>query len=113
MNIRKISLSEINIQIIVSDETISPFEQLSECMNHLDIQDLLDEAETSNIWKWCFVEVKGSYKGMEVSDYLGCCSYVSEEDFINNSGYYNDMCETVLDAIQEQANDLIQDLIIN
>lgn len=43
-----------------------------------------------NGWAWCAVEVKAKWRGIEGSDYLGCCSYKSEDDF-KKDGYYTDM----------------------
>lgn len=43
-----------------------------------------------NVWAWAQVEVRASYRGLEASDYLGCCSYESEEEF-KKGGYYDDM----------------------
>ena len=44
-----------------------------------------------NVWAWACVEVRASYGGLTCSDYLGACSYKDEEDFVKNSGYYEDM----------------------
>ena len=52
----------------------------------------------SNTWAWCQVEVRASFDGVEGADYLGCCSYESEEDF-RNGGYFDDMREQALDAL--------------
>lgn len=53
--------------------------------------DIISKLNRGNVWAWASVNVKASYKGMEGNDYLGCCSYDSESDFINNSCYYEDM----------------------
>ena len=44
-----------------------------------------------NDWAWCTVKVTGEWEGLTFDDYLGACSYRSESDFIENSGYYEDM----------------------
>lgn len=106
---KKLTLQDIVISIIVEDESFSAYTQLGECMSKEEISELLEEARTSNVWKWCMVEVKGTYKGLESSEYLGGCSYDSEEDFINNSEYYNDMCEAVLSDLQKQVEEIISD----
>lgn len=57
-----------------------------------------------NIWAWCCVKVTAEYKGMEGTDYLGACSYESEKDFVENSGYYEGMkdraFQELLDSIK-------------
>lgn len=43
-----------------------------------------------NDWAWCCIKVTGNYKGITASDYLGCCSYHSKEDFMEDK-YFKDM----------------------
>ena len=52
---------------------------------------IIEQLENGNEWAWCCVKVTASYKGQEGTDYLGHCSYSSQKDFIENSGYYEDM----------------------
>jgi hypothetical protein len=52
---------------------------------------ILEELDAGNQWAWCTVRIVASYKGAEGDDYLGCCSYHDEQDFIKNSGYHDDM----------------------
>jgi hypothetical protein len=66
------------------------------------------QLENGNEWAWCTIEVKGTYKGLEASDYLGCCSYKSEKDF-KKDGYYKDMQQTVFEDIQKQLEDILKD----
>lgn len=49
--------------------------------------DIAEQLEI-NIWAWCTVKVTATWKGLEGTDYLGGCSYKSEKDFMENSGYY-------------------------
>jgi hypothetical protein len=58
-----------------------------------------------NSWAWCCVQMKGTYKGLEASDYLGCCSYKSQKDF-ERDGYYQDMKTTVFADILKQIENL-------
>jgi hypothetical protein len=109
--IRPIDLSDVTFTIIAEDETFSAHESLSECMSYDEIEDLMYEASRENVWKWCRVEVKGTYKGLEASEYLGACSYESEEDF-KKDGYYEDMCKAVLADLQSQLNDILSDLTL-
>lgn len=62
--------------------------------------DIEDRAEENRIleslewnqWAWCTVKVTAYIDGVELegADYLGCCSYASEEDF-KAGGYFEDM----------------------
>ncbi len=44
-------------------------------------------------WGWCCVSLTKAGTGH--TDYLGCCSYKGAEDFIKNSGYFEDMLDTL------------------
>lgn len=58
-----------------------------------------------NPWAWCTVRVIAKWDEFEGDDYLGCCSYDSEEDF-KEGGYYEDMKTSAL----ENLNDHIENL---
>jgi len=55
-------------------------------------QDIQRQLDAGNVWAWCSVEVIASIDGIEVDgrDYLGCCSYKSEDDF-KACEYFEDM----------------------
>lgn len=70
------------------------------------ILEVTADVNNGNIWGWCTVEMKASYKGLlTASDYLGGCSYASEKEFIEG-GYYEQMQDNCLDEIQRQLNEL-------
>lgn len=62
-----------------------------------------------DIWAWCQVEVAVTYRGFHASDYLGCCSYVDQDDF-KRSGYYEDMVQAALDTLNDDLNDMRHEL---
>ena len=74
----------------------------------LDEQTALDIEEKLewNIWAWCVVKVECKYKGLTGTDYLGGCSYEDEKDFIENSGYYEDMKQQAFDDLIQQIKNL-------
>jgi hypothetical protein len=49
-----------------------------------------DQLDSGNEWAWCCVKVTAQWKNYKGVDYLGCCSYLSEQDFIQG-GYFEDM----------------------
>lgn len=70
-----------------------------------DIQRALDRG---NPWAWCCVKVTATYTApngqtFRGSDYLGACSYESEEDFVR----CNDYCVDMKDRALEDLNDSI------
>lgn len=72
---------------------------------------IIDRLGAGDVWAWAQVEVYAEIdlNGVTVrseSDYLGGCSYDSEEDFQNNSGYYDDMKANALDSLREKLDAL-------
>lgn len=64
-----------------------------------EIEDgIIQQIENGNVWAWACVEVKATWKGLEESEYLGCCSYKDEDEF-KADGYYQDMRERVYDLL--------------
>ena len=64
--------------------------------------DTLRENVESGFWLYFCAKVTASYGGRVLAEeYLGCCVYESAEDFVNNSGYYDDMRDTVVEQAQE------------
>lgn len=56
-----------------------------------------------NEWAWCQVQVRVTYRDvLEASDYLGCCSYDSEDDFRRPGGYFDDMVAECIRQLNEQ-----------
>ena len=55
---------------------------------------IIKQLESGNPWAWCTVRVTCYYDagltGIYGTDYLGCCSYADEKDFIDG-GYFEDM----------------------
>lgn len=56
-----------------------------------------------NPWAWCCVRVYVYYTplNIDVSEYLGCCSYDSEHDF-KEDGYYDDMVNTIYNQLVDK-----------
>lgn len=50
-------------------------------------------------WAWCTVKVTAVWKEMSGVDYLGCCSYRDDAEFMESGGYYEGMKAEALDAL--------------
>lgn len=61
---------------------------------------IIARLEAGDLWAWCCVEVRATYKGHEASDTLGCCSYIDEKDF-RSDAYFKDMCNTALERLND------------
>lgn len=101
----------ITFEIVITPETIEIEGNASAIDPKTDAEVcklIQDRLEAGNEWAWCSVEVKGEYLGLTASDYLGACSYLSEDDF-KTDGYYKDMQSEVADQIQEQYDKIKND----
>lgn len=56
---------------------------------------------SGNEWAWCTAKVVCSWEGFHAAEYLGCCSYESEQDF-RDGGYFSDLCKETLARLNEQ-----------
>ncbi len=67
---------------------------------------IIERLENGDIWAWCCVRVAVSYKGCTGTDYSGCCTYNDEKDFIDNSGYFEDMKQTAFNELIDELQSL-------
>lgn len=64
---------------------------------------IINDLNDGNEWAWCTAAVRATWNALEATDYLGCCSYESAEDFKRPGGYYQQMVDTVIDELVKQA----------
>lgn len=64
------------------------------------LQTLRAAAESD--WGWCTVKCTVTCGTLESVTYLGCCSYESCDDFLQNSGYAEDMATEALADLADQ-----------
>lgn len=64
-------------------------------------QEIIDRADSGDVWAWAQVTVKASWAGFEGFDYLGGCSYKDEKDFTSTEegGYFRDMVKTSVEDL--------------
>lgn len=67
------------------------------------------QLDRGNSWAWCTVKVTAHWENMHGSDFLGCCSYLSEKDFIEG-GYYQDMKNEALGYLNDQIKSMADKL---
>ena len=73
--------------------------------NPEDVEWIRQQLEAGNEWAWCQVQVKATWTDPETdeeyegSDYLGGCSYESEESFKQPGGYYDDMKDSAYEEL--------------
>jgi hypothetical protein len=108
INIKLPTIEDIEFTIEAFDEFEHPNDHFALDTETQDeiVNNILNDFNNGNRWAWCYVRVTGKYKGLSSEDNLGCCSYESEEDF-KTCGYYDDMKNTVYNAIIKQLEDLV------
>ena len=70
--------------------------------------DIVKRLEMGDIWAWATVCVTGSWEGLTMNQYLGCCCYESEEDFRNNSGYFEEMVDQAITSLNTRLQGLYE-----
>jgi hypothetical protein len=64
--------------------------------------EIIKRINNGDVWAWCCVEVKATYKSIESdTEYLGACSYADEQDF-KTGGYYEDMKQTAYENLLDK-----------
>ena len=92
---------EFSVECLPEDAAVRGNASAVDDASDTQIEDeIIERLERGDTWAWCTVRVVGVYEGLEADDFLGCCSYADEADF-KNGGYYDDMRQTVLDALNE------------
>lgn len=73
------------------------------------VAEIVRRALNGDPYAWFCAHVRVTYCDTLTADtYLGCCSYDSMRDFIDNSGYYNDMVDECIADINAQLSKLIE-----
>lgn len=97
--IRMLRPDEVKFSVSMTEETDPPDEKMiedAECRKWIR-----DQLDSGNQWAWCMVVVRAQWNKFQGEATLGCCSYKSQEDFVQNSGYYEDLCMEAMNDLQE------------
>ena len=113
---KRLTLDDLDLYVETRREHISP-EQSMKGSTPEEVKNFCDAVKevrkkATGAWGWCCVKVTGVLKGdmaydlndgngaFAASDYLGCCYYENKQHFIEESGYYDDMCKNILAEVQ-------------
>ena len=106
---KQLTFADLEFNVQTDKEHFTPKQSMKGCSqeeidNFCDaVKEVLEKADGA--WGWCCVKVTGVLKDdikFNNVECLGCCSYLSEADFMTPGGYYDDMCKTVLISVQWQ-----------
>jgi hypothetical protein len=105
---KELTRDDVDIEIICEPEWI-PIEGNAIASGEPDVdaaevKRIRDELDNGNVWAWCIVTVKVSYKGLlSATDSLGACSYEDEADF-RGGDYFDDMVSEALKQLNKDRN---------
>lgn len=66
------------------------------------VADIRRRANAGDVWAWCYVYVRVTFRGMVGTDSLGGCSYADEKEFRAEGGYFDSMVSECLDEINAE-----------
>ncbi len=109
-NMETINKNNIEIEVIAEYETMqlegNAIDSGDADFDRETCDKIREDLDSGNVWAWAQVEVKCTYKGiLTASDYLGGCSYASEDDF-RSDGYFTDMVGACVTELNNQLKEL-------
>lgn len=73
---------------------------------------IYERLKMDDIWAWTTVCVTGAWEELTMHEYIGCCCYDSEEDFRNNSGYFEEMVDEILANLNKRIQNLYEKMSV-
>ncbi len=107
----KLGLGDISFRITTEPELESP-ESAGDSEFAKSVHQL--KKTCKSVWNWCQVIISvrpRTTKVYEGEQSLGQCSYKDRQDFIDNSGYYEDMIHGATDDLNRQIKKKVVELV--
>ena len=104
---------DLNIRVLAEPEDISIKQVAKDCAPGFE-EAVRAARKKSRRWGWCTVHVIVSLRSNpEITGdaYLGACSYYSRKDFIENSGYYDQMVDDATADMVKSYRRHVEDMI--
>jgi hypothetical protein len=118
IKVKQLTIDDIEFTIKAIKNFWTPRQTMKGCEEEVIVafEEAIEKAVKQDpLWGWCQVRVSGFPKGNNgpytCESSLGGCSYKNEKDFIENSGYYQDMQQEILNNIQNAINWTVKDLV--
>lgn len=75
------------------------------------IQSVREMRRRAPLWGWCCVKVEASIPGIDLvgEAFLGHCSYYSKSDFVEKSGYYEQLVADAKSDLYRKIKDRLND----
>lgn len=108
MKIKALTTKDVTITVTPEQEDITPQDYFNSIDGNTEVATAIEQQiATGNSYAWCTIEVQCTFKQLVATEYLGCCNYKSEQDFIDNSGYYQDMVNACLADLNNQIAEIV------
>ena len=102
VKVRELTADEVVFSIEIEEEDAKfDFESDEPEKDEALKGELRKRLDRGDLWAWCTVKVTATWKTWKGVDYLGCCSYDSEKDFVDCGDYWPDMKERALEDLNK------------
>ena len=75
-------------------------------------KEILARLEQNDVWAWAMVRVTVEWEGLVSTQYIGGCCFENEEDFRNNSGYFECMVDEAVGRLNKRIHNLYERMSI-
>jgi hypothetical protein len=115
VTVRRLTAADVTI-LVKALEDDTPPDHPSHDYDPEVVADFKQAIEEHGLWGWCQVRVSAVWPYTDEHDatstvagfaYLSGCSYENEEDFRQNSGYYDDLVEQALDELNNEIRHIL------
>ena len=96
--IRALRPDEVTVELIAEPQDESP----EACLDEEAAEWARDQLRRGNQWGWCTAVVRAKWRDFAGEATLGGCAYRSEEDFVADSGYFDDMLVEAKNDLQRR-----------
>ena len=110
---RLLALSEVEVSLTVKqyDQPVRGSFASGDAAWDREIEDeIIGRLNDGDVWAWCEITVRVTWKGHTGGAYLWGCSYRDEQDFIENSGYFDEMVTEALENLNGEVKEAYETL---
>lgn len=115
MQLRKLTVKDVTVTVRCEEEDSGPRSHLftgeDEEVDEEACSEIEQRLNRGDLWAWCCAVIEVSFGPFKEVATLGCCSYDNEEDFRNNSGYFDDMMKEAIEQLNEGVSKLFSELL--
>lgn len=116
MPCKTLSQNDVHIQVEALPECI-PVRRNACCSGDDEFDRQVENAilkrlYQDDVWAWATMCVTAEWESLKETEYLGCCCYDGEEDFRNNSGYFEEMVDQAVANLNTRLQKLYEKMSV-